>query len=125
MARKVSKKEDTIESNNNDVDPIVHLKNEIADRIRKARRAREHTVQYLADSIGLTREALNQIERGKNHVNAVTLYKIATRLDLPIERFFPPLHNEYSLCPKGRALVVEADPESIEWIEEMFKNKIK
>ena len=115
---------DTI-TTNNDAKPNEHLKKDIAKRIRSARRARDYTVQYLADHVEVSREVLNQIERGKNHVNGVLLYKLATRLDCPVDTFFPDIKEEYALGPTGRALITSADPGSLKWVEEMFnKNKI-
>lgn len=111
--------------NNNDVEPNKQLKEDIAKRIRSARRARDYTVQYLADHIGVSREVLNQIERGKNHINGVLLYKLATRLDCPISTFFPDVKEEYALGPIGRALITSADPGSLNWIEDMFKKNKK
>ncbi len=122
MSKTTNKKHSKINSTN-EIEPIDRLKKDIAERIRRARRARDYTVQYVADSIDISREALNQIERGKNHINAVTLYKLATRLDCPLTTFFPEIDGDFALGPKGRTLITEADPGSLAWIEDMFKKE--
>ncbi len=70
--------------------------NSISQKIAESRNLRNFTQKQLADKIGITRTALINIEKGRQHLNLFMLFEIAIYLDLEIEDFIPT-QNEFEL----------------------------
>lgn len=61
---------------------------EIGARIRLARLQRSVTQQEMARSLELTFQQVQKYEKGANHVSAVRLHQIASKLGVPIDYFY-------------------------------------
>ena len=70
------------------------MENIIRNQIIKARDDAGKTQQDLADHLGKKPASISDIERGRVHVSAKRLFKIAEYLDKPIEYFFGIKQNE-------------------------------
>lgn len=62
----------------------------VAANIRFWREERRWTTQRLADSVGLSRSSISQMESGTQSVTPDHLAAIAQALAVPVARFFEP-----------------------------------
>ncbi|MBN2556130.1 MAG: helix-turn-helix transcriptional regulator [Anaerolineales bacterium] len=62
--------------------------NEIARRVREARKQRGLTQKDLADHLGRTAAAVSDLERGKVQITATDLMALSKLLEKPIEYFY-------------------------------------
>lgn len=69
----------------------------ISDRIQKERNHKGLSAETVAEHLKISRSALTQIETGRNNINAVTLWKLATLFGCGIEKFFPPTFSDHTL----------------------------
>ncbi|WP_445383334.1 helix-turn-helix transcriptional regulator [Robiginitalea sp. IMCC43444] len=58
------------------------------NKIRVLRAERQWTQEALADSVGVSRQTINAIEKGKFDPSLPTAFKISRLFDLPIEQLF-------------------------------------
>ncbi len=58
------------------------------NKIRVFRAEREITQEELANSVGLSRQTINSIEKGKFIPSVITAWKIAKYFEAPIEEVF-------------------------------------
>ena len=58
------------------------------NKIRVLRAERQWTQEELADSVGVSRQTINAIEKGKFDPSLPTAFKISRLFDLPIEKLF-------------------------------------
>ncbi len=58
------------------------------NKIRVFRAEREITQEELANSVGLSRQTINSIEKGKFVPSVITAWKIAKYFEAPIEEVF-------------------------------------
>lgn len=72
------------------------------DTIRFYRRLRDKEQKDLAELLGITTSAISRIEQGKAEISARNLLKIATYLQIPIEKFFLPIPNVDALLANGQ-----------------------
>lgn len=69
----------------------------ISDHIQKERNNKGLSAETVANHLKISRSALTQIETGRNNINAVTLWKLATLFGCDVKNFFPPTFNNQSL----------------------------
>ncbi len=62
--------------------------NQLGERLRQLREDRGISLRHLAQTAGLSANALSVIERGLSSPSVSTLYKLADALDLPVTTFF-------------------------------------
>lgn len=62
---------------------------ELGLRIRTYRQYRNLSVRELEERAGLTWTSLSKIEAGKRSIDAISLRKVATVLNVPLEDFLP------------------------------------
>ena len=60
----------------------------LGNRIRVLRAEKEVSQQQLADAVGVSRQTVNSIERGKFNPSVVTALKIALYFQVPAEKVF-------------------------------------
>ncbi len=70
----------------------------VCERIREIRVSMKLTQSQFAEITGLSQDGVGKIERGDAVPTIDTLYKIATGLKIPIEKFLPPEKK----APTGR-----------------------
>ncbi|MCK5034529.1 MAG: helix-turn-helix transcriptional regulator [Candidatus Sabulitectum sp.] len=58
------------------------------NRLRVLRAEKEISQKHLADEVGLSRQTVNSIERGKFNPSIVTALKIAEFFDIPVDEVF-------------------------------------
>lgn len=95
----------------------------IGSKIKEIRNRNHLSGETVAKSIGLSRVSLTQAENGKNNVTAVTLWKLACRLNCKIQDFFPALASGYGLSRGDIANIEKEDDQAVEWAEKLFTKK--
>jgi len=67
---------------------VIQEKLDVGTRIRKLREGKGHSLRVLAESSGLSINAISRIERGDNSPTVSSLHMIAKALKVPISAFF-------------------------------------
>lgn len=67
---------------------IRKLKNDIGRKVKRLRLEKEISQEKLAEFVGMSREHISCIERGKNLPTVDTLYKLAEYFETDIKYFF-------------------------------------
>ncbi|MGF1607133.1 MAG: helix-turn-helix transcriptional regulator [Rhodothalassiaceae bacterium] len=60
------------------------------NRLKVLRAERDWSQAHLADQLGVSRQTINAIERGKYHPSLPLAFKLAQLFDEPIEAIFQP-----------------------------------
>lgn len=87
---------------------------EVGRRIATKRRDQNKTQEILANSVGLSRTSLVNIEKGAQRVLAHTMYEIASELRVPLTELLPSapvLRSIERMDVVNRNLVLRAIPE--------------
>lgn len=93
----------------------------VGKRIQSIRRSQGQSASTVAKRLGTTREALTQIETGRNNINAVTIWKLACLLGCSIEDFFPGVPKGFALTPAEIRNVSEVGGrQGVEWAKQLF-----
>ncbi len=67
---------------------IRKLRNDIGRKVKKLRLEKDISQEKLAEFVGMSREHISCIERGKNLPTVETLYKLAEYFETDIKTFF-------------------------------------
>lgn len=94
----------------------------LGGEIRVLRKARHWSGGELASRLGVSRSLLSRIERGLVAASIDTLSRIATALDVPLQRFFVKQGDAPAglFVPAGQGLVVDHPLSSVISREEML-----
>jgi putative transcriptional regulator len=68
----------------------------VKSRLRVLRAERGWTQERLADTIGVSRQAINALETERHDPSLDLAYKVAAAFALPVEEIFPNPHQEPS-----------------------------
>jgi len=103
------------------MDPNWQLYKKIGELIRKYRREKKFTQDRLADSVGLTRTSITNIESGMQKIQIHNLYSIAQVFNVPANKLLPEIelntHGSSKLLPEGLR------PKEQEFYLEFLKSK--
>lgn len=107
---------------NTKIEAELQVKKEIGARIKQKRRSTRGflTAATVAHKLGISRVALTQLENGKNNVNGVTLWKLATILGCDIKDFFPDIPPGHELSKEDVKNILKKDPNAAKWAEDCF-----
>lgn len=102
------------------------IRQEIGSRIAELRRKRKLTARLVGEKLNVSREAVTQIETGRNNITALSLWKLATLFQCNIEDFFPAVPNGYGLTKIDTdKLQQEGGQKVVRWANELFEKKKK
>jgi transcriptional regulator with XRE-family HTH domain len=110
------KKKDTIEADQ-------QMKLIIGGRIKRVRNRKNMSAQTLADQISMTRNALTQIETGRNAIGAIQLWKIAGALHCSVSEFFPEVPDSSSLQQNDIAQIAEENTKAAVYMKKAYRIK--
>jgi transcriptional regulator with XRE-family HTH domain len=80
----------------------------------------------IAEKLGVSREAITQIETGRNNITAVSIWKLATLFNCDLADFFPKVPEGYGLSRVDlHAISQEGGDKAVKWAETLFKEKKK
>jgi transcriptional regulator with XRE-family HTH domain len=99
------------------------LKLLLAKHIQKVRKRRGITARKVAEDVGIKRTALTQMETGRNHFNAVTIFRLASALKCDIKELFPTVPESISLTDADAAEVARENAQAAELLKRAFKEK--
>lgn len=89
---------------------------EFGRRLREARRSAGLTQALLADSVGLSRTSITNIERGNQHIPLHLLPELAAALGDDVHELLPPLTNG-ALQP----MLADLSPPDREWVRRVVE----
>lgn len=109
------------------IDTDLEIKKEVGENIKRIRRSLRtfSSAEKVSKNLGISRVAYTQIENGKNHVNAVTLWKLATLFGCEVKEFFPSTPEGFELSPKDLEAIKKVDEKAVDWAERLFKKVTK
>ncbi|MDE7434359.1 MAG: XRE family transcriptional regulator [Lachnospiraceae bacterium] len=82
----------------------------IGEHLREIRKARQLTLEDVAECTGVSKPMLGQIERGQSSPTINTLWKISTGLKMPLSFFCRQQEAEYAVSePEEKAVITEED----------------
>lgn len=100
------------------------VRREIGKKIKEMRMKLGLTAASIAKELNISREAVTHIERGRNNITAVSLWKIATLLNCDVDDFFPTVPDGYALTKVDiHKVAQESGKKAAEWAEKLFKKK--
>lgn len=104
------------------IDTGAEIKKEVGENIKHVRRSLRtfSSAEKVAEKLGISRVAYTLIENGKNHVNAVTLWKLATLFGCDIAEFFPSTPKGFELSPKDLEAIKKVDEKAVDWAKRLF-----
>lgn len=86
----------------------------VGKRIRKARKAKNLTLEELAECCGLHPAYIGQLERGERNATIATLESVSYALNVPIERFVeyitPGMASQETAANECYNLILEQTP---------------
>lgn len=95
----------------------------IGKKIREMRDKLGLTALQIATKLDVSREAITQIENGRNNISAVALWQLATLFHCDIQDFFPVIPDGFALTRVDLQKVAQESPKAAEWAERLFKAK--
>ncbi len=102
------------------------IKKEIGCNIREMRDKLHLSAANVAEKLDVTREAITQIETGRNNISAVSLWKLATLFNCDLADFFPDVPEGYGLSKVDlHTISQEGGDKAAKWAETLFKDKKK
>jgi transcriptional regulator with XRE-family HTH domain len=102
------------------------IRQEIGSRIAELRRKRKLTARLVGEKLNISREAVTQIETGRNNITALSLWKLATLFHCNVEDFFPAVPDGYGLTKIDTdKLQQEGGQKAVRWASELFEKKKK
>lgn len=96
----------------------------IGSRIAELRRKRKLTARQVGEKLKISREAVTQIENGRNNITALALWKLATLFHCDIKDFFPDVPDGYGLTKIDTDKIAqEGGQKAAHWAKELFGKK--
>lgn len=100
------------------------IRQEIGNRIAELRRKRKLSARLVGEKLRLSREAITQVETGRNNITALALWKLATLFQCDIEDFFPAVPDGYGLTKLDTDKIAqEGGQKAARWAGELFPKK--
>lgn len=95
----------------------------IGKKIREMRDKLGLTALQIATRLNVSREAITQIETGRNNISAVALWQLATLFHCDIEDFFPAIPDGFALTKVDLQKVAQEDQNAAQWAKRLFKTR--
>lgn len=106
---------------NKDEKTLTEVREAIGQKIQEIRKRAGHSAKRVAKELNMTREALTQIETGRNNANAVFLWRLAYLFNCKIEDFFPNVPSGFSLNKVDLRLLAQEDERAPAWAQKLQK----
>lgn len=95
----------------------------IGKHIKDMRQKLGHSARRVAEELSVSREAITQMENGRNNISAVFLWKLAILFNCDIQDFFPLIPDGYALTKVDLRKVAQEAEGADEWAEALFGKK--
>jgi transcriptional regulator with XRE-family HTH domain len=104
----------------------AEIRREVGRRIAEMRRKLRLSARRVAEVLEISREAVTHIETGRNNINAVALWKLATLFHCRVNDFFPEVPDGYALTRADTQKIEQVAGETaLRWAEELFGEPAK
>lgn len=102
----------------------VEIRKEVGGRIAEMRKKLGLSARRVAEELHISREAVTHIERGRNNISAVSLWKLATLFHCDIADFFPDVPDGYALTKVDtHKIEQEGGEKAARWAKDLFGKK--
>lgn len=102
---------------------VDQIRESIGKKIRQERNRRSQSAERVAARLGISRVALTHIEKGRNNINAVQLWKLACAFGCKPSEFFPPIPEGWALTPGDYRKIANEDERAEEWARDLFSDE--
>lgn len=97
------------------------IRSAIGRRIAERRRKLGLSARHVAEELNISREAVTHIETGRNNINAVAIWKLATLFNCALEDFFPEVPDGHALTRVDtRKIKQEGGEQAAQWARKLF-----
>ncbi len=103
--------------------PDDQIRESVGRKIKQERDRRNQSVERIANRLGISRVALTHIEKGRNNVNAVQLWKIACVFGCEPSDFFPPIPKGFALTNFDYKKIAKEDERAEQWARDLFSDE--
>src|SRR5574341_872195 len=86
---------------------------ELGQRIRRLREGLSLSQEDLAEHLGVTRQAVGQIEKGERKVDSLELMKLSSFLSVSLEELLKPWEKPSGLVRTAKSSDYKFDPEKL------------
>lgn len=95
----------------------------IGKKIKQERDRRSQSAERIAGRLGISRVALTHIEKGRNNINAVQLWKLACIFGCEPSDFFPPIPKGFSVTNFDYKKIAREDEKAEGWARDLFSDE--
>lgn len=102
------------------VTPVDQIRESVGRKIKQIREDRSQSAERVAGKLGVSRVALTHIEKGRNNINSIQLWKLACILGCEVADFFPPIPKGFALTKFDYQKIAREDESAEEWARQLF-----
>lgn len=103
--------------------PDDQIRESVGRKIKQERDRRNQSTERIAHRLGISRVALTHIEKGRNNINAVQLWKLACVLGCEPSEFFPPIPKGFAVTNFDYQKIAREDEKAETWARELFSDE--
>lgn len=103
--------------------PNEQIKESVGRKIKQERDNRNQSAERIANHLGISRVALTHIEKGRNNINAVQLWKLACIFGCEPSDFFPPIPKGFALTKFDYKKIAREDERAEQWARDLFSDE--
>lgn len=103
--------------------PSDQIRESVGRKIKQERDRRDQSAERIAKRLGISRVALTHIEKGRNNINAVQLWKLACIFGCEPSDFFPPIPKGFALTNFDYQKIAREDEKAEGWARELFSDE--
>lgn len=120
----MARKESAILSTQGHTPPDEQIRRAVGIKIRNARQRHRQSAERVAKRLGMSRVGLTHIEKGRNNINAIQLWKLACVFGCSPSDLLPPIPDGFALTKVDYQKIVDANEEAAGWAKELFADEI-
>jgi len=103
--------------------PDEQIRESVGRKIRQERDSRNQSAERIAEYLGISRVALTHIEKGRNNISAVHLWKLACIFGCEPSDFFPPIPKGFALTNVDYKKIAREDERAEQWARDLFSDE--
>lgn len=103
--------------------PDEQIRESVGRKIKQERARRSQSAERIGNRLGISRVALTHIEKGRNNINAVQLWKLACVLGCDPSDFFPPIPKGFAVTNFDYKKIAREDERAEGWARVLFSDE--
>jgi transcriptional regulator with XRE-family HTH domain len=103
--------------------PDEQIRESVGRKIKQERNSRSQSAERIAKRVGISRVALTHIEKGRNNINAVQLWKLACILGCEPSDFFPSIPKGFAVTNMDYKKIAREDERAEGWARDLFSDE--